>query len=517
MLDFSRLKTPPDDGEVLVEPAPAEWTAALRTNHARLRTAKVRVLDSTLAEWRSRTRERILGRDDQPIVVIGHQPDFIHAGVWAKHVVARRFADAMNGLATNLVVDSDSPRTTNLLVPAVRNDRSTICPVACTDPPGGRAFEQILAVEKEGLERIGNDVRRCMGERFHDSMVPVFLDGLSRASAARDWVDQTTAGRRAVDSVLGVALDDRRVSGLWWTPLLRDVTANARRFVTSYNRALGEYRRANQVRGRQRPIPDLATNRDTCELPFWAYRRGEPRRRLFATLSDEQVLFLAGREPIGRFRLADAAIWDELTSPLPSDASWRVRPRALALTLWARLFLADLFIHGIGGAKYDRISDAIIADYYRLPPPDMACVSATVRLPLLHGDTTPRIIREMRHSIRDLQWNPQRHSPDDGSLAELKLRREQTVQRAVQLRERSPENRAARRDAFEEIRRQNRALLAARPDLLAARRDQLQRGLDELAHNRVALDREYFYALHSRTTLQRIGGALPSERDFGLG
>ncbi len=37
-----------------------------------------------------------------------------------------------------------------------------------------------------------------------------------------------------------------------------------------------------------------------------------------------------------------------------------VLPRALTTTLFLRTFIADLFIHGIGGGQYDRLTDRIV-------------------------------------------------------------------------------------------------------------------------------------------------------------
>ena len=48
---------------------------------------------------------------------------------------------------------------------------------------------------------------------------------------------------------------------------------------------------------------------------------------------------------------------------------FKIRSRALTNTLYARLFLGDLFIHGIGGGKYDEVTDAIIRRYYRSSRP----------------------------------------------------------------------------------------------------------------------------------------------------
>ena len=45
-----------------------------------------------------------------------------------------------------------------------------------------------------------------------------------------------------------------------------------------------------------------------------------------------------------------------------------LRPRALTLTLFARVCLGDFFIHGIGGGKYDEVTDAIIRDYFGIEP-----------------------------------------------------------------------------------------------------------------------------------------------------
>ncbi len=61
---------------------------------------------------------------------------------------------------------------------------------------------------------------------------------------------------------------------------------------------------------------------------------------------------------------------------------FKVRTRALTTTLFARLFLADLFIHGIGGGKYDELTDAIVRRFYGFEPPRYLVLSATRWLPL---------------------------------------------------------------------------------------------------------------------------------------
>ena len=60
----------------------------------------------------------------------------------------------------------------------------------------------------------------------------------------------------------------------------------------------------------------------------------------------------------------------------------RFRTRALSTTLFSRLCFADLFVHGIGGAKYDAVTDTVLQRYYHVTPPPYLVVSGTLRLPL---------------------------------------------------------------------------------------------------------------------------------------
>jgi len=543
MLDFSKLITPARHGEVLVLPTPSECAAAVHSNARALRCAKTPLLGSTLGDWRRRTREAVVGSDDRPIIVTGHQPAFIHPGVWAKHIVSMRLAKALGGIALNLVVDTDAPPGATLAVPAVEDSRVVLRSVRYAELRAGCAYEQLARQTPVEIARFERAVRAAMGEQYETSQMPKFVAALSTADESYDGTDQSITARRAVEAAFEVSVDDRRVSRLWWTPLLLDMLSHAEHFGRSYNAALAWYRKEFRVRGRQRPIPDLTSRGAEWELPVWAYRSGETRRRLFAVRMGNGVRLLADGEEIGVFPLSpsplsstppgpkdlghptfplnDQAAIDRLISPLGGPKEWRLRPRALTLTIWARLFLADLFIHGIGGAKYDRISDAIIADYFGLEAPEMACVSATLLLDLPRCSTTPETIRVLRRSLRDLEWNPQRSLPPDTGLTAFPSRlrawieqRERAVRRAVELREMEPHNRSARRATFLEIRELNRRLVTTRSDELVNRQAELRKVLNDLHQNRVALGREYFFGLYDRAALEELLAALPATSEF---
>ena len=511
MLDFSRLQTPDEHGKVLIEPSASTWGAAARRNHETLRKSATLLLGSTLSEWRRRTRQTIMGRDDVMVIVVGHQPEFLHAGVWAKRVVAARLAAAVEGCAVNLVVDHDAPRVTGLAVPSVRGGRASLSQVAIPQLPAGHPYEFMPRQSPQSIANFERTIRDALGERFSASQIPAFLEGLNARNAEEGWVGQFNAGLGAIESTFGISITERRVSSLPISPLLVDMLLNARHFAGRYNSALAAYRQRYRVRGRQRPIPDLRVDSDRCEVPVWAYRANEPRCRLFVRRADAVVDLFADDTQIGELRADVLEREGGLDDALAGLGGWQIRPRALALTIWARLLLADLFIHGIGGAKYDRISDTIINDYYGVTPPDMVCVSATLHLDLPYGDVTASAVRTMRRAIRDLTYNPQKCLKGGTDIDPLLEHRAAAVRQSEVLRTRDPRNRDARRAAFLEIRRLSRALVVARPQEVEEREANLARTLEQFEQGRMARTREYFFGLHDRRSLETLIDALPSQ------
>ncbi len=63
----------------------------------------------------------------------------------------------------------------------------------------------------------------------------------------------------------------------------------------------------------------------------------------------------------------------------------RLSPRALTLTTFLRLFVVDQFIHGIGGGRYDQVTDRLIARHFNIDPPVFAVTTATLFFPGVLG------------------------------------------------------------------------------------------------------------------------------------
>jgi hypothetical protein len=129
----------------------------------------------------------------------------------------------------------------------------------------------------------------------------------------------------------------------------------------------------------------------------------------------------------------------------------RIRPRALVTTALCRTLLADLFVHGIGGAIYDELGDSIFKTFFGITPPAYAVMSATLRI----DDFGPAQARDeldvaIRHR-RCLEWKSETLGLTDPSVKILLEQKQYWLEQATL--EREPRRKRAR-----ELRRINREI-----------------------------------------------------------
>jgi hypothetical protein len=248
---------------------------------------------------------------------------------------------------------------------------------------------------------------------------------------------------------------------------------------------------------------------ERLELPIWAILPHQPRKRVFWHRHGDRIDLFAENDAIGTLAAGDLRRWQTAEPALAHAVSAGLRPRALTLTIWARSFLADLFVHGIGGAKYDRISDIFIRRYYQIEPPGICCVSATLRLDLPAHPATDHDLREAERRSRDLRHNPQRYLARARELEPLVAEENELVARGEALRERARRDRFARRHVFDQIQAVKRKLADFDPRIAEGLAAERERIAHDLAENKVVLSREYFIGLFRREALQFLCDRLP--------
>jgi len=505
MLRFETLQTPPEDGGVLIEPAAAQWQELIAGNSNRSNRSSIELLGIPLEELRRRTRQALFGKPaGGPVIAAGHQPAFAHPGVWAKHVVVRHMAERLGTLHLNFVVDNDAPKADELRIPIVGHDKLiAVEEIPFSQASAGAAYEGRESIDGAHLSEIDDRINEILNTWPADSMIHDYLSGLAAAETEDDFVEQHLAGRQTVDRQFEATLNERRVSQGFDGIFLADLLIHPDGFASVYNQALDEYRRQHQVRSPNRPLPDLQQENGRIETALWAYQPRQRRRRLFVKRTGDAIELFGGSEPIGRTGLGE--LKQDPQAVFGSFHPWVVRPRALTLTLWARLLACDLFVHGIGGAKYDRITDVILDRYYGKEPPAYVCVSATLRLLLPRHPVGQQDLREARRRVRDLNFNPDRYLSDPPH--ELMARRANLIDESRALRARHAAN-IQRRHNFQAIRQTNAEIVASSPEV----KEQLGREVEEIEQqvrsNHLADSREYFYALQSRERLSMLADRL---------
>ncbi len=522
----TRWRAPAQDGAVLADPPLSEVGALLAQNRRRLDAASASLLGRPLAELRQLAGQEALAaaRDylsaaGEPVpevgstslVLAGHQPELFHPGVWVKNFALNGIARAHGCAPLNLVVDNDTAKSAAVRLPqrsldGTRADGTCEDQVSLATVPfdhwAGEVPYEELRVQDEGLfGSFGDRAGAMLAEWGLDSLLPAFWAEAHRQVDRTPLVGERFAtARRALERRWGCHNLEVPLSALCRTEafawFVGGILHDLPRFHQIYNETVQEHRRRFGVRSRNHPVPDLAREGDWLEVPFWGWRAGQTQRSR-----------LVVRAQADRFELRAG---DEDWPALPRDATvngWRdlerrgfkVRTRALTTTLFARLFLGDLFVHGIGGGNYDVLTDAMLRRLYAFEPPAFLVLSATLHLPLPASPASPGQHRRLVHNLRDLHYNPQRHlSQETGAEPEVAA----VVTEKKAWVERRPENRRGRRERFRTIRALTERLQPLVSTAVERTRQQLTCTAHQLHDNAILQRRDYAFCLFPEKNLR---------------
>lgn len=419
-----RYRAPTGNREVLAVPDRQAWPGMVKSNRRRLEATDVRIDGEKLADFRAAARREILAladgdasdSPDAPLILTGHQPELFHPGVWVKNFAIAGLARRVGGVAINLIVDNDTVKSTSLRVPTWHDSNPS---AVHHQSLFFDAFEAEIPYENRGIadaatfRSFSKRVAAVTESWPFPPLLPRVWDEIS-AHPSPTLGERFSAARRCWEGRWGVRNRELTVSQLARTEAFRrfarHIFSDLDRFREVYNSTVADYRREHGIRSRNHPVPDLGAG----EAPFWGAADASGRR-------------------------------SRATSPE------NLRPRALTLTLFSRLAVGDFFLHGIGGGKYDEVTDAIIRNYFGVEPPGFAVLSATLHLPLPAFPHTNEDARRLGRELRDRHWNPQRYGQDGVERDRLRDAKSALIQA-------EPSDPAGRRRWFTELRKVTESL-----------------------------------------------------------
>jgi len=418
----TRTATPAGHGELLVQPAFDQW-APLAREAADAATAwtfdvagtsgpALRALARGEAVSRAREFSARLGtpvRDvaDAPalLVATGHQPELFHPGVWVKDFLLQRLSDETGAAAIDLVVDSDGFDTVGIHSPCLRPE-VRVCAAYLAVGTADGSYAGAPVPDPHGIR----EFREAGDEQLSTLPAPSirrhfdrFCDILEGAVAETDTIAElVTVARRRYEAPAGTDYLELPVTSMAgsraFATFVAQLALDAPRFVAVYNASLAAYRERTGTRSAAQPFPDLEIRGDRVELPLWALRPG--RGPVWVTTDGDPSL-VDGDEVLCRLGSEPGAAIEAIM-----ESGVQLAPKALALTLFTRMFVADLFIHGVGGGRYDQVTDEVARAYFGVTPPPFVVASLTVYLPLGAHVVTDAEVEEATMALNRLTHNP---------------------------------------------------------------------------------------------------------------
>ena len=434
-LQYRRFRAPREDRTALVEPPWSEISAVVENSRRLHRSYEYDFSGIGLSELARQAQQELIEQavrysseylDPPPTVTVspgtrtsiflaGHQPQLFHPGVWFKNFALDHLARRHGAIAINLVIDSDTMKSHGLRVPggSIAQPKTGVIPL---DEPGPVVpFEERRILDRGLFAEFGRRAAAQLAPLVSD---PLVRDYWPLAVARLEWTDNLgeclAQSRHQMERRLGLStleIPQRLVCQLpSFARFTVHLLTQLERFSTVYNDAVHEYRRIHKIRSTAHPVPDLAIDGAWREAPYWIWTDKAPKRRRLFVLRRGGELVLSDRQGL------------EVALELPSDGrversiegilslqrrGIKLRSRALVTTLFARLVLGDLFLHGIGGAKYDQLTDALIERFFGLKPPAFLVVSATLLLPVPHERVTLQAARTIDRQLRELDYHPE--------------------------------------------------------------------------------------------------------------
>ncbi|HEX8322616.1 MAG TPA: hypothetical protein VF595_01770 [Tepidisphaeraceae bacterium] len=485
MSRYADWKAPKQDYASLVWPDPPRLITDMAVNRAALDAAPVEIQNVPLRQWREVTRRSLIGDPAAAVIATGHQIELSHPGVWVKDVLLDAVARKTGATALHVAVDTDSPKHLQLRWPGGAIDLSDDVLLKTGEWSG-----QVAQPTPPHLQRIRERFDQAAAGWSFRPAIAIAFESLSRLNNSSDMLPAALSrAAHAVDESLGVHYQVRLLSSIVTEPaylaFVHHIAADVERFATTYNAALADYRREAGITTPTRPMPDLRVDEDTIELPFWFDRLDTGDRSRATVIRDN-----------GRWHLltdAAAFVFDPATPGEEAAERFgafcrqhqiRLTPRALTLTAFLRLIIADQFVHGIGGGRYDQVTDRLIENYFRVPAPTFAVTTATLFFPDA-GERDAECVPCLLNEGHRLRHNTVTKQPYLDRIAA------------------APRRSTDRRTAYVAMHNVLQKESAISTSLMEWR-EKLDHAVRRRDHEAVLFDRELFYAVQPRERLERL-------------
>lgn len=506
-----QIKKPALNGQSIIEPEYQQIIKELNKN-INLFNSPTTVFGRSLKEIRNDVQSEISEMmgipKSQSFISTGHQPVFHHCGILAKFFLAHKLANEVSGKVYNFIIDTDTI-TPVLSLPGKNENGNTINHLPLLVDKGKLPAEFQPSPSSWELKRF----RDIFDSEY---IMPKYQDVAEKLVCK---IELLTRNSKTISELISrINLDYARQLGLdrydipasklsetaSFTSFVFNLASNPYKTWQSYNDAIDLFEKTEHPH--KSPIPRLKATEGSLELPFWMTLPGNSRMPMYIRLSDLTLTCGGENEQILGIQLPEST---EMFKLKLEDISLRIRPKAVTFTCFTRLFFADYFIHGIGGAFYDKVTDNFIRNYFDIEIPFFCCTSATVLPDFANKLSTAdaeKQLNKMVAKLRDFECNPQRYvSFEDNTTEVADLLRQKMI--LVEKSNLFRETRAARHErevVFNEIKEINIAICNLMPDIRKKIEAEVNDSKKQFKSAQAGEFRELFFGLFDEQEITEI-------------
>ena len=434
-LAHRKIRAPQQHGEKLQDPPAAQWESIWNRNLSTeveendfqfgslpdlIQSGREEIVEAAFSYTRQYRDISLDNRDRRRVVMAGHQPTLFHPGVWCKNFALSALGERFASIPINLVVDNDTSDSNSITVPRLDDGQVSVERVPFDDKAAIVSYESREIVDRGLFESFADRVSDVTKTYVSSPIIRDLWPLVIANSQTGNLGESISRGRHLYEEKIGLQSLELPISQLAETKsfatFAREILFRADKFLPVYNQTVERYRLLNGVRSRSHPVPNLVRDGDWVETPFWIWNEHDLQRRSLYVKPGGNTLCIADRKQLELSFELESFV-DKFAEL--SNQEIRIRPKALMTTLFSRLVASDLFLHGIGGAKYDQLTDAICHQFFGVTLPEHLTISATMHLQG-HGipQVTAQQISKIANELRQLQFQPERFLDPGASSAE---------------------------------------------------------------------------------------------------
>ena len=297
--------------------------------------------------------------DRHGLVMAGHQPVIFHPGLLCKAESLSKLARNSGAFGVHVVIDTDAGKPCEISWPRVSGDELIIrrAPIAReVGVVNATAAEETLYAAQRVVTSA--EIRDIFNEMKADLLSMGRVKEVERAREIGIIYERLEGCPIAsANSIARWSIESRSYREVPLSRLLRDTSLrdvlpllanDAERLRMTYNACLEEYRREHAIKNAANPFPNLRVSEGAHELPLWL-------------IKDNQ------RHPL----------WSGARETQPLGEGSYIATRGSLTTMVLRAYCCDLFVHGLGGGKYDRFVNMFTARYLGVELPPFVVASRT--------------------------------------------------------------------------------------------------------------------------------------------